>query len=90
MRYAARTFFLRDVVHDNDEVSGHALAVRSHDPVSGEDARIAVRHLDFIVGRIGPQFVCQRLVVGCVNTLGIFRSVDFEQLFFPAPRFAGP
>ena len=75
-------FPLGDIVHDNDEMSGHTLAVASDDTIGGEDARIAVRAFRFHFGGMRAEFICQRLVVRGVDSfLGVFRPVDFEDRF---------
>src|SRR6478736_1185682 len=73
-----RLFSVRNVVNDDDEMPRDALTVADHDPVGGENAHIASRHLDLIVAGTGAQFSAESLIVRCVNALRILCPIDFE------------
>jgi len=72
-------FFSFNNVVDNDyEMLGAAFAIANDNAIGGKNTCVAPRHFDFIVAGMCPEFFRKGFVIGCVDSFGIFRPIDFE------------
>ena len=70
-----------NVVNNYYEMSRYALAIASHDSIGGENAGLALGHLNLIVAGIRPEFIRKSLAVGRIDAFRVLRSIDIEYSF---------